>query len=380
MDHNLNESQLPTDFSLKKIGEAERLIRSGTSFTVVGMASMGISSYLKYLACQDFGTMLHIDINQLPEMTVEQFWKLVARQLGISNLNQETASLIVECQAKTKQLLSQTNKVVFIFNRFDRLANLFSVEIFANLRVIRDLDRQKIVMVFSANQPIPSQAEPSIMSGNLNLFSQLLHLTPYSQLDLRALVELYSPELLLRQNTDQALRISSGHYLLAQILLKSDHVTGNPLLDPNVKMVLAEIMRPLTPQQQSQLRMLAKGHTVPEIDPFLVDIGLVFQTTSAEWKFFTPLLQLYLATETKTYTKHRLPMREKKLYNLLKSKTGQIIAKETIFSQVWGDEDPDATDWALNALIYRLRRHPVFKGKGFEIESIKKQGYRLTRI
>lgn len=39
----------------------------------------------------------------------------------------------------------------------------------------------------------------------------------------------------------------------------------------------------------------------------------------------------------------------------------------------------NATDWALDALVYRLRKHPFLKANGFIIESHKKVDYILIK-
>ncbi|MBI2597455.1 winged helix-turn-helix domain-containing protein [Candidatus Daviesbacteria bacterium] len=59
---------------------------------------------------------------------------------------------------------------------------------------------------------------------------------------------------------------------------------------------------------------------------------------------------------------------------------GNVVSKDEIFTEVWGEESENATDWALDALIYRLRKHPFLKAHGYIIESYKKVGYSLIQV
>ena len=65
---------------------------------------------------------------------------------------------------------------------------------------------------------------------------------------------------------------------------------------------------------------------------------------------------------------------------------GSVVSKDEIFAQVWPEKSEDVTgksdlptDWALDALIYRLRKHPFMKANNYIIESQKKVGYTLIQ-
>jgi DNA-binding response OmpR family regulator len=101
-----------------------------------------------------------------------------------------------------------------------------------------------------------------------------------------------------------------------------------------------------------------------------------------EFKLFTPLLAEYIKTNLPV----KLPAKEAKLFKLLRKNIGKVTSKDEIFTEVWGEENIDATgksdlptDWALDALIYRLRKHPFITSHGYIIESHKKVGYTLIQ-
>ncbi len=74
----------------------------------------------------------------------------------------------------------------------------------------------------------------------------------------------------------------------------------------------------------------------------------------------------------------KLPAKEAQLFKLLRNNIGKVISKDEIFSEVWGN-DSEASDWALDALIYRLRKHSFMTSHGYIIESQKKVGYTLVQ-
>ncbi len=76
----------------------------------------------------------------------------------------------------------------------------------------------------------------------------------------------------------------------------------------------------------------------------------------------------------------KLPVKEAKLFKLLRQNAGKVVSKDEIFSEVWPEGDNGATDWALDALIYRLRKHPFMQSHHYIIESHKKVGYTLIQV
>ena len=69
----------------------------------------------------------------------------------------------------------------------------------------------------------------------------------------------------------------------------------------------------------------------------------------------------------------------KKLFILFKKYLGRTISKDIIVEGIWGKDSEAATDWALNSLIYRLRKNQTFINQGYIIENDKKIGYKMTR-
>ena len=316
------ESKLGSDFAKSATLKAKKLIASSTSVTVVGMPGMGISMFLRYLACNLPGcNVIHIDINELKKPSKDELLKLKE----LKNL---------------EKLVHKYSRVVIIFNRFDNLQGEFDKQFFGNLRSLRDIDKEKIVMVFSANKPLPKIAPEALSGGNLNMFSKSLFLE-YSDKDLEALVKLNSPNLLKHKDFGEFLKLAGGHYQFLQLLLKEDQDA--------VTLQLKEIYENMDYKE----RKFLQKHLETAFSPLFADY-------------------------VKSVMRLRLPVKEAALFKLLKGKLGKLVSKDEIFNELWQDEV--GSDWALNALIYRLRKNPTFVASGYIIESKKKVGYSLIKV
>lgn len=72
------------------------------------------------------------------------------------------------------------------------------------------------------------------------------------------------------------------------------------------------------------------------------------------------------------------PPKENKLLNLLRERSPECVSKDEIIELLWSNTGGEGSDWALNALVYRLRKHPAFVASGKTIITHKKQGYSIT--
>ena len=377
MIKNFKEAKLGSNFCKNQVAEVKRLIDSSNSFAVVGLPAMGISIFLMYLATRGFAKFVHIDINELPVLDRVGLFRLLVRELnGKANLQTEQ-DLLESCKKGLEKLTREQPKVVIIFNRFDRLKDEFNQNFFANLRSLRDIDKAKIVMIFAANKPLIRQTPEALTGGNLNMFSKTYYLKPYSQEDLGRLIKLNSTNLKMNnEKFKRALRLCGGHYQLLQLLLKSDLSIDKFLDDLAIKLQFKELNEYLDNNQCKQLQKIALGKKVTNLDQYLVDVGYVIKDKNGQYRIFTPLLLEYI----KSNLRLKLPVKEAQLFSLLKSHEGRTVSKDEIFATIGPDQEGGASDWALNALVYRLRKNPTFTTKGYLIENHKKIGYTLIKV
>ncbi len=372
LQYNFKEAELGSDFAKEKTAEFKRLIDSGQSFTVVSMPGVGVSYFLKYLACQSFVRFIHVDLYNLPTLNQHEFYRMLLRDLKGNPSGKSDEQVFIEAKEILRKLATKHEKVVIIFSRFDALKKDFDENFLSNLQGLTTIADKKIVLIFTAVKPLDEIVPEAIKGGNLTFYSKILYFKPFSKKDLQ--------DLLLLEHTKKAhpdleklLEESGGHNQLLHIFMNS-HKQNNLLLDKFVTLQLKDLFNYLDYQQKKQVQKIALGKSVQDIDEYLTGVGYVIEDKTG-YHLFSPLLEEYI----KTNLPHKLPVKEKALFNLLRKNLGKIVTKDEIFTEVWPNSE-DATDWALDALVYRLRKNSFIHSHGFIIESSKKVGYTLIQV
>lgn len=369
--YNFREAELGPNFAQDKLKEFRQLIDTNLSFVVVSMPGVGVSYFLKYLTCQDFAHFVHVDLYNLPTLNQHEFYRMFLRDLKGNPDGKSDEQVFLDTKAIIKKLADNHNKVVVIFSRFDTLKNDFDANFLSNLQALTTIQPGKIVLIFTSIKPLHEIAPNAITGGNITFYAKQLYFKPYLKQDLKKLLQL-EPES-PNQNLDKLIELCGGHNQLLHILLNSQK-QQNLLLDRFVKLQMKELVEYLDYQQRKQVQKIALDKNIDEVDEYLLGVGLVKQSTSG-FQLFTPLLAEYIKTNMPV----KLPVKEAKLFKLLRNNMGRTVTKDEIFVQVWGDNSEDATDWALDALIYRLRKHPFIQSNNYIIESHKKVGYTLIQ-
>lgn len=360
--YNFKEAGLGRDFAKDKLADFKKLINSGQSFVVVSMPGVGVSYFLRYLTMQSFALFFHIDLYSLPTLSQHEFYKLLLTELGGKDV-----------KTTLKQLSEKESKqIVLIFSRFDQLRKEFDNQFLSNIQSLTTSAPGKIVLIFTSIKPLPEISTEVLSGGNLNFYSENLYFTPYDKEDLKKLITIEPPRSTPKDDLERLIDFSGGHYQLLQILRRSQK-QQNLLLDQFVKLQMKGLIDYLDYAQRKQLQRIALGKKVQEVDEYLEGVGMVKKKNS-QFELFTPLLSEYLRLNLPV----KLPVKEAKLFKLLRQKMGSVVSKDEIFSEVWG-ENAEVTDWALDALIYRLRKHPFIQAHGYIIESHKKVGYMLVQ-
>src|SRR3989344_2441540 len=362
MLYNFKEAILGKDFAKDKLKEFKQLIDSGISFVVTSMPGVGAAYFLRYLALQDFAKFFHIDLYSLPSLTQSEFYKLLLTELGGKPISKTDEQLLIESKKILQSLTKNHNKIVLIFNHFDQLAKDFDSNFLSNIQSLATqsfatVSPGKIVLIFTSIKPLNEISTEAFEGGNLNFFSEIVYFKPYSKSDLEKLISIEPPRSMPKDALDKLIVLSGGHNQLLQILRRSQK-QQNLLLDQFVKLQLKGLVDYLDYTQKKQLQKMALGKKVEDIDEYLLGVGLI----NKDWKIFTPLLAEYIKQNVNV----KLPVKEAKLFKLLRKSVGNVVSKDEIFAEVWPEED-GATDWALDALIYRLRKHPFITSHGYII-------------
>ncbi|MDP3954997.1 MAG: helix-turn-helix domain-containing protein [bacterium] len=414
--YNFNEKTLGPNFAQDKLKEFRQLIDTALSFVVLSLPGVGVSYFLKYLAMQTFAYFIHVDLYDLPTLSQHEFYKLLLTELdgpSTDEAGKPPAKTDEELLRETKKMLGQLSqkrgKIVIILSRFDQLKDQFDWNFLSNIQSLINVAPGKIVLIFTSTRPLHEIAPESLSGGNLNFYSEELYFKPYSKDDLKQLLKIEPARPTPKPLLEKLLTLSGGHNQLLHILLSSQK--EQLLFDQFVKMQLKEFVDYLDYHQRKQVQKIALGKNVTSaarhpaldagsiIDDYLLGIGMVKKVGSS-YQLFSPLLTDYIKTNLPV----KLPIKESSLFKLLRKNMGNTVSKDEIFTEIWparnalarnashtdtsgsrseaggGGIDEGATDWALDALIYRLRKHPFMKANGYIIESQKKVGYTLIQV
>lgn len=333
--------------------------------------------FLKYLATTDLAYFIYVDSYLLPNLTKEEFFKLLLKELGDESADQGS-QLFERCLKKLEDLTQKHAKVVLIFNRFDQLKSIFDASFFGNIWALRHVNTEKVVIISTANKSLTEIAPEALSAGNLEIFSKVVHFRPFFPEDLEVIVSVYNQSNIIEdpQAITLAKKMCGGHYQLLLLLLKSARLS-NPLQDRFIQLQLKELYEFVSYKQRRTLQKIALGKRVDYLDEYLMEIGLVKKSDNG-YELFTPLLSEYIIH----HHPKRLPVKEAKLFGLLKENLGKIVPKERIFDILWPADSKEfdkASEWALNSLIYRLKKNQTFIASGYHLENHKKEGYILFK-
>lgn len=371
--YNFPEAKLEPSFAKENMKNFRQLIDSNLSFVVLSLPGVGVSCFLKFLASQNLAYFIHVDLYSLPSLSVHEFYKLLLTELGGKPGSKTDEELLSESK---KALSKIRGKIVIIFSRFDQLKAQFDWNFLSNIQSLTTVSKNPIVEIFTSTKPLYEIAPDALTGGNLNFYSEELYFKPFSKDDLKMLLKVDPAKPVPTSTLNELMDLSGGHNQLFRILLSSQK-QQNLLLDRFVKMQMKELVDYLDYSQRKTIQKIALGKTVNDIDDYLLGVGMVKKVQNSKFKvqIFTPLLAEYIKTNMPV----RLPVKEAILFKLLRKNMGRTVSKDEIFAEVWGENNEDATDWALDALIYRLRKHPFMQKGGYIIESHKKVGYTLIQ-
>ena len=230
-------------------------------------------------------------------------------------------------------------------------------------------------MIFSSNKNLYDWSPQSFARSNLEMYSKSIYLKPYREKDFLEILRLFYPSIDTKDKQfGKAYYYSGGHLQLFHLVYRSNRI-AKPMSDEFVKLQLKRIYEEsFSLVQRKRLEKIAykKPHGV--LDEYLFNVGIL-KKSKGRVDFFSPLMSEYIRLNRQP----ALAYKEKILFAMLKKNFGKIVTKEEIFTTIWKDKSVEATDWALNALVYRLRVKLKESSQIFQIEGQKKIGYRLVK-
>ena len=374
MKYNFLENNLPSDFAQLKVNEIKSHIENGESITTIAMPGVGVTHLMRFLTRIDNAYVTYIDVYDLTNLNKEEFYLQLLKNLD-TNTSKNEANILDVIKERLLELINEHGKVVIICNHFDQLVSESDTKLLKDIHQLTRVFPKKIVFIFTSNIPLYDFFPNEISPLSLSSYSRIYYFGLFKNADIRSIMNM---RMSLTEEDQKRLEviypISNGHLQLTQMIYKSEF-QENPVYDTYVRLVLSTIYDYLNFHRKQAVQKIAQNKYISNIDPYLINLGLVREEEGKQ-TFFTPLFAQFI----QGFVSFKLPVKERKLLKLLKKHPGEVVDKDEIFDYVWQDSSEGATDWALNALIYRLRKNPQLKNSGYEIVSVKKQGYMLMKI
>ena len=149
--------------------------------------------------------------------------------------------------------------------------------------------------------------------------------------------------------------------LVRYFIRNQDKMSENSWNEPEVKLYLDELWQALSLESQKWIR----GGSEAEASEYLKQTGLVK---------ICPSLQQYILQAAAPEIK--LTLQENRVFDLLKTKKGNVVKREEISDVIWGKlSEEKYSDWAINQLMRRLRQKTV--NENVAITTIRDEGFIL---
>jgi hypothetical protein len=360
-------------FAELQVTDLTQRVSSATTTSVLGIPGAGITLFLKHFVSQLPEKVIYTDVFSLPSFKTTEFYKALLSELGGTSQSNELEDIISECKKRIELLTKENDRLVICIAGFDQLQPEFSANFFHYLRSIRAVNPSKIVFIFGICRQLDTLLPPDLMNADISLFSSVYYLKPYSEKDMKYLLSTYGPQIDLSEDElSKLIKLSGGHFQFLQLLLNSER-RNNPVQDPFVQLAFKNVFLHLSTTQKAIVRKLAVDGAYPKSDDYLTNIGIV-KKIGDKYELFSELF----AECVRTFSAPKLPVKERRLLAILKRNEGRIVPKREIYDAIWKGQEI-GSEWALNALVYRLRKHPAFIAQNYTIENHKKLGYTLTK-
>jgi len=316
------------------------LVQSVESCYVIAAASIGKTRLLDFMMRPDVQEnylkehakntlLIRVDMNRLNEISDLGFYELLmsaivsacGQKSELSALQHEFALVLSEVLQRndlpslrfvelfTQKLCQQTDlKLVFIFDEFDGAYRELPSKIFANLRGIRDANKNRLCFILFLRNP-PEKLRPPIENESFyELVSRnLIGLGPYNRSDSLTVIqqlEVRRQYPLTPEMREWLSQVSGGHPGLIHALLniiidlpnQKDRVTNLKSLAHQEAIVeeCRKIWNSLSNDEQQGLLAFVRNNSVPQPVLKLLTAKGLLQMKGDTYKVFSPIFELYL--------------------------------------------------------------------------------------
>lgn len=434
MVNTYTETAYPLEFRQKDAQILGEHLKLRHCVELIGMKRVGISNFLRfflnhkdiakqYINDKSNHLFIPVDLNDLVEIDIYPLWILVFKRLvdaldklPNSSLTKKKVSGLFLSSIQSKDLfitfdnlriaLSEIAKLeimptIFLI-RFDRLTEILTDELFANLQGLIDATGQRLSFVFTGTRPLDQLAEGILPKKSLVAITQPVFIKPANEADMRIIFNNFERRYNTKPSEEvlkKLIELSSGHvqYLhLCLININEEINKGNDNLveylrqpifeEERITLQSEEIYQSLTRGEQKILKKISSKQKLDEEEKiaskYLWDTGIVQE---GNIRIFSPLFEYYLNHNRKANASEEsmdieMTKKESQLFELLQSNLDQLCERDKIASMVWPEyEEIGISDWTIDRLISRLREKLKIQKSPYSIITVKTRGYKLIK-
>lgn len=427
------EADYPISFRKDDSEALSDMIKRHQSVEFIGMKRVGISNFLRFFLYNPkvketyFGGKLEheylfvpIDFNNLIERERYPFWlltfkrildavesakideelRLKIEKIFDTAIQHKDTFFIVDGIRKALAELTKKNIVPVLFMiRFDRLLDIITPELFANIQGLYDACNGKLVYVFTSYRKL-IYLKPEVFDKNtMSIFSHPVYMQPAGKEDMDIILSTFEAkyEMKIAEKTRKELiKLSGGHvnYLQLSLIIlneeveegkKPEEIMKSLSDDERIELQSEELFSYLQKEDQDLLTKIAsgKGKKDDGNGAYVWKTGMIVNGKEPA-RIFSPLFESYISNSSKTDTKAKddtyLTNKEHKLFTLLKEHLNEICERDLILDTVWAEyEAIGVSDWAVDRLVARLRKKLKEMDSEYRIRTIRTRGFMLIQ-
>ncbi len=359
-----------------------------------------------------------VDLNDLVEREIFPFWTLTLKRLidvietlpnnqevkkesrkqFIESIQLKDMFITVDSIQKILTMLANASHFpVLVLNRFDRMKDAATPELFYNLQSLKDHANRRMAYIFTSYRPLYELRPEVFTKQALSVFCSDMYLKPATMSDASWMLE----QLETRYETrvpdhlrDDFLSITAGHaqYLHLSFLKLKDAETVPKTRQEVLELLLnnedailqsEELLESLTEKERSIVLSLAdedKPVSILAETPYLTNTGMVV-IREEKPVVFSPLLRHAIIRRTTIKIPSiEFTRKEYLLFTYLKSHEGELCEREEIVEAVWPDyAESGVSDWAIDRLVARVRAKLKAQQSPYEIQTVITRGYKLIQ-
>ncbi len=433
MAHRIIEENYPLTFRQDEAKELGKHLKNRHSVVLIGMKKVGISNFLRFFLnnkdipgtyIKDYRRHLFIpiELNDLVECEIAPFWTLTLKRIVDAiekypiedKIKEQIAGLFLESiqlqdlfftidsvRLALLKIAEQGYLPTLFFIRFDRMKDSVTPEFFANLEGIKSTNQQ-LSFVFTSYQPLKRLMPSAFPKTSWTVFFKNIYIPPAKKVDIKTIFTSYKRRFgvpISEDLEDYLFELVDGYTQYLQLALIFLHdkkeiiKTKEELLlglkkDERISFQSEELWESLDKDSQNVLRKITDNEKILPEDKkrslYLWNTGFI-KITGANNYIFSKLFEDFVKQKEKVGSikeaNNEFSKKENLLFNYLLDNKDKICEREQIIEIIWPEEEElGVSDWAIDKLIARVRNKLKLQKSGFEIQTIKTRGYKLTEV